>query len=847
MNVVAKRVFPIPLEAREAPRVFVDQQRKDLGNEGIEAREGKFGDVLAGINNLIATHGYAALEALVAKLRQSVEEGRKPEKEALLALEQEHPDRKAFAQSVLDRFLRTGKITRRQDGSFVVPEEILVLSRKEMVQRTSFEHHPLAKNRLSLLLSTFEDVRVLQEHAQGEVTQVPVFYQPKTQEEAFSPEKIREATFQFAPFALSQWIDSEHLHDAHLLTAHERVSLLESMAACALYHPLFGDGKRNAEGFLEVRYQDGLHKRITGEWFKEMRASGLFSLPKEYQERLQDAPAGFVREHFSELIERKLLAPTDFVEKNTHEAKGLVKETVKTSAKGVVSFEGIRYNLGSVFKDCEIRIQKVTPDRAMVIKVLSSGEEKLAAFIRLFERASPEVKKNAVGQSFVYDAPVGVVDVRPYDGEGRGLFEGVSEEEHSGVRRAFDRAQHMVDFERKIRADGVTSLRTLPREHYDRVLFSDVVDKHRTVAELAVRETGGVGVEVLGMLADDAVVLPEAMKSLAFLPEVHQADFAHVLRDEVREYCLRSADTDRALQEQKITADQSRDLRFELRSRLLASFTVLREVKEEGADVDRILRAFQEQNAAFKNFGVLFKEACKGRDGLQLKDLQGVAIELRNQEREPLREEELAEMKVMFEENWKGVDAVAYEVAREGFLRALQDISRVEWITFKKEGKLLAFLRSEKVGSGDDRYIGSLNVAKSLQGSALGEQAIRFAVLDVGKEHRLSGHFVPSLLAGTSYIEQQGFVITGVSAIAHGGKKSRVVAIVREKDVEREALRLVPEEEKTFSLSGEGEQDMLAYIERMTHDGFVGTRFYTPRGDATRRTIVFSRAEKITK
>lgn len=845
MNVVAQRVFPLPLEARGAPGVFVDQQRKDLGNERIEAREGRFGDVLAGIDDLVATHGYAALEALVAKLRTSVEEGKKPERETLLALEQEHPDRKAFAQSVLDRFLRTGKITRRQDGSFVVPEEILALSRKEMVQRTSFEHHPLAKNRLSLLLSTFEDVRVSQENAQGEVVQVPVFYQPKTQEEAFSPEKIREATFQFAPFALSRWIDSEHLRDAHLLTAHERVSLFESMVACALYHPRFGDGRRGAEGFLEVRYQDGSYKRITGSWFREMRAS--FSLPTDFQVQLEDSPATFVREHFSELLERKLLLPSDFLEKNTREIKNRVQETLVTSAKGAVRLEGIRYSLGSAFKDCEIRIQKITPDRAMVIKVLSSGEEKPVAFIRLFERTSPEIQKNATGQSFVYDAPVAAVDARAYDSEGRGLFEDLPEAEQQKMRSAFDRAQHMVDFEQKIRRDGKTSLRTLPRETYNRVLFSDVVDKHRAVAELAVRETGNVGVEVLGMLADDGVVLPEAMKSLAFLPEVHQADFAHVLRDEVREYCLRSADVDRALQEQKITADQSRDLRFELRSRLLASFTVLREVKEEGADVDRILHAFQEQNAAFKNFGVLFKEACKGRDGLQLKDLQGVAIELRNQEREPLREEELVEMKAMFEENWKGVDAVAYEVAREGFLRALQDISRVEWLTFKKEGKLLAFLRSEKVGSGDDRYIGSLNVAKSLQGSALGEQAIRFAVLDVGREHRLSGHFVPSLLAGTSYIEQQGFVITGVSAITHGGRKSRVVAIAREKDAEREALRLVPVEEKTFSLSGEGEQDMLAYIELMTHDGFVGTRFYAPQGDAKRRTIVFSRAEKVTK
>lgn len=846
MNFIRKNIPSIPLEASVATRVFADKQRKDLGNEGIEVREGKFDNVLTSIDDLVATHGYAALEALVAKLRQSVDEGKRPKQEELLALEKEHPDRKVFAQQVLARLLRSGKIQRNADGSFEIDDRVLALRRDQIVDGASFEHHPLAQDRLGLLLVAFEDVQVVEKGAHDDERLVPLFYQPKTIDDAFSLSKIRSAQFRTLPCLLPRWSDEKGARDI-LPTAQERVPLFESMVACALYHPGFGDGRRNAKGELEVKYRDGSYRRITGTWFREMPGLGNLSASSGEGERLQDAPVAFVRTACSHLVERGLLLPEDFQERNSQEVKNRVKETLTASAKGVVNFEGIRYNLGSAFKDYEIRIQKITPDRAMVTKILPSGGGGPAAFIRLFERTSPEVKKNAVGKSFAFDAPVGAVDVRAYDSDGRGLFDGLSDGDQQEMHRAFERAKHMGELERKIRLDGVTSLRTLPREAYDRVIFSDVVDKHRAVAELAVRETGNVGVEVLGMLADDEVVLPQAMRSLAFLPEAHQADFANVLRDEVREYCLRAADMQRALADQHISAEQSRDLHFELRSRLLASFTVLGGVKEEGADVDRALHAFQEQNAAFKNFGVLFKEACKGRDGLQLRDLQGVDVEFRNQEREPLRKEEIAEMQYMFDENWKGMDPVAYRVAREGFMRALQDVSRVEWLTLKKEGKLLAFLRIEKVGDGDERYLGSLNVAKNLQGSALGEQALRFAVLDVGKEHALSGHFVPSLLAGTSYIEQQGFLITGVSAIAHGGKKSSVIAMMREKDAERGAFRFAPVEEKTFSLSADGEQDMLAYIERMTHDGYVGTRFYAPEGDVHKRTLVFSRKEQVTK
>jgi hypothetical protein len=177
----------------------------------------------------------------------------------------------------------------------------------------------------------------------------------------------------------------------------------------------------------------------------------------------------FVRTACSHLVERELLLPEDFQERNSQEVRNRVKETLTASAKGVVNFEGIRYNLGSAFKDCEIRIQKITPDRAMVTKILSSGGGGPAAFIRLFERTSPEVKKNAVGKSFAFDAPVGAVDVRAYDSEGRGLFDGLSDgdqQERSCVWAHRGKA--------KIRSDGVTSLRTLPREAYDRVIFSDV-------------------------------------------------------------------------------------------------------------------------------------------------------------------------------------------------------------------------------------------------------------------------------------------------------------------------------------------------------------------------------------
>jgi hypothetical protein len=838
MNVQSKPIHRLPREGR----IRAPDSDSFLSFERLESSEARFSPLLAGCEDLVARYGREALQAFTEVLHTSLASGRVPSSEELLGAVEGFPDRLAFAAQILNRLERSGKIARDDSGMLFQPEKILSFKKRSFVENVPLEHHPLAQDRVNMMLIAFAHERVQVVNEEGEKEAVPVFYQPQTKEEAFSVEGIKQAKFYFAPFQIDAWFDGKTDKDASP-TSRDRISLLESSIALALYHPRFGGGERLPDGTLVVKYADGHRGPITGKWFKEF--PGLHPKLATAEGKtltLFDQTSVSLRAFFPELVSRGLLTPEDFKEKNSVEAKNRTRETLTCTPKGVLTFEGIRYTLGTSFASKTLRIQKITPEQAMLFVVSEAGQETPSGFFRLFQRTSPEVVVRSNGKtSATYEVPLATSSVRPYDSEGRGLLNepGAS----PTLEHAFARAKRMVSLEERIRNETSTSLRMLPRAQYDRVIFSDVVDKHRHQVELAVREVGSPAVEMVGLLAEDTVLLPEVVKSLTLLPEEHRTRFAEAVGDAVSEYTLSFDELRRAKDAQDIDEDRFRDLRFELQSRLLSLLTVLRGVRHDekgGVRAEQLLQTFQTQNVAYQQFGVLFREACKGRSGAQLAHLEGITVERRDISVEALSLLDQEEMRRIFVENWKTQDPIARATAEEAFERALRASSGVRWMFLKKDGRLAAFLRAEELPNNAGYYLGSLNVLPELQSSAVGEQVLAYALGEFGETHEVQAHFVPTLLAGASYIERQGFFITGTKELSQGKNTSRVIAITRPSTRERERMEFVSENPQTFSFPHE-EERMLSYIEHMTAQGFVGTRFYAPSGDPLRRTLVFSR------
>lgn len=783
---------------------------------------------------VVSRHGFAAFEALTGVLHRAVAEGRSPKREELAQVFAEHPDYREFSRRLLDRMAGKGQIRLEGESEVILGKDFLTLSNKEELvgKNTSLADHPLARHRVEMFLIAFAEkrVRVLRD---GRENLEPVFYAPSTVQEAFSPETIRLASFHFAPFSLFQWT-KDLPRNATIPTAQERVPLLSAMVACALYHPRFGGAERDGAGRLIVSYKNGERKSLTGDWFKEtpgmqLRASDASG---EKYEDIASSPLAFIRQHLPELFAHQLLLPSDFQEKNAREVKERVKDFVAVSSTGFCVFEGLRYSLGRRFAGKEVIFQKITQGDAVIFVRQADGTEKPEGFVRLFVRSDAGVKKNPNGSSFTFDVPASSVRLRPFDETGQPFFSEVSSDEQFFAKESFIRAMHMHDFEEKLRRDGL-SLRSLPRSAYEHIVFSPLIDQHRHVVELGLRESAGRGMEILSPLVDDELALPEVFRSLSLLPEDRKEAFAGSIVEAVRLYIAYRDEARRAADQGRLSSEQVRTLLFEARTRLFSTLGLLRDLRSDDTlDTSTLLARFAEHNTSYEYFGTLFREACKGRDDLDVASLEGVEIE--RHEALEISFADRADMVAMFDANWKDQQAAARHVARESFVKALEGRVPAEWNVLKKDGKIVGFLRADLVERGF--YLGSLNVAPEQKSSAIGEQLLQVVVREYGSTQKLFAHFVPSLLAGTSYVERQGFVITGTSSL---DARTRVIAIERHADVARDGLRYEERARKTFLLP-QDQEGMLNFIDAQVALGLVGTRFFIPDQNPQERTVVFS-------
>ena len=152
-----------------------------------------------------------------------------------------------------------------------------------------------------------------------------------------------------------------------------------------------------------------------------------------------------------------------------------------------------------------------------------------------------------------------------------------------------------------------------------------------------------------------------------------------------------------------------------------------------------------------------------------------------------------------------------------------------------------------------------------MRGSGLGEAFFKEAIDVEGKDHRLAANILPKTLAGTTYVERNGFKITGAEHVPTGDPKKAEWAFLIERepqsdDAPESGQRMTTEYITSLARSGEvgpggsiakrydvrrDSARMKGETEDLARRGFFGTRYFADPRDVDTRYILFTPSRRI--
>lgn len=341
-------------------------------------------------------------------------------------------------------------------------------------------------------------------------------------------------------------------------------------------------------------------------------------------------------------------------------------------------------------------------------------------------------------------------------------------------------------------------------------------------------------------------------------------DAAHKTEQELSDYFFSSG--------QKFTEEQRRVLRGELAKRAKAVLTdFFSEVgSKDGVEHELELKVVLDKLEAIQQnmvvFAGLFKSVFKGSDQVdfeQIKDLSFGSFSPRG-----IDDKQKSQMLLIARENWKQQEKSLpgiTDLVTQGLRSKLDpDNHASRFSVLSKGDRVVSFVRfDDRPDLGENAvYAGSLNVSPLMHGSAIGEAVMRNAIDSEAKEHVIHADVFPEVQAGTSYVENFGFVITGVEEVKVADQKIKKSHRYRRLLIRRDDASLTDFKLKTSDLKKEqimamangqapGNIEVRRYDLRVEKDkflddianksasGMVGTRYIADPHDPNIRYVAF--------
>jgi hypothetical protein len=182
----------------------------------------------------------------------------------------------------------------------------------------------------------------------------PLFYEPRSLNDALDPAKIKQSDFYFLRSEIMSFM-TDDINNHQFPLIFEKITYNEIEIAAVIYHPRFGDGYRDKNGVLFVRNQKTReYQPISVDWLFSQKGS----LPnsgleintvggKKKKIFFASSPRAYLESGgLTNLLEKGLLKPEDFkITSGLAAEMGLRWET-EIHKNGQIFLGGVRYFLG---------------------------------------------------------------------------------------------------------------------------------------------------------------------------------------------------------------------------------------------------------------------------------------------------------------------------------------------------------------------------------------------------------------------------------------------------------------------------------------------------------------------
>jgi uncharacterized protein YqeY len=336
--------------------------------------------------------------------------GKLTSKEAGAAIEN-IPDRAELVKKSLDRLEQMGlvqwAVNPETKGRSLVIDTEGILSMKSFdvakigrILRSKDKGHR-EWDKPTTLYSVFRDLSGLSKNQldRGDFKEKPVFHTPTNREDAFDIEQIRNSDFHLGLWDVAAGTPGVLVKD-YPTKEGPSPKLQEVKMATILFHPRYGDAKRDNRGNLVVRdAKTREYRNISGDVLDNYGMSmNTFILGKGHGRVVEMSTRESIRQFFPNLVSRGLLRPDDFriLSTSSQADKERVVRT-NVSPDGYVMINRVKHYLGREFYDRPIKVYELGDDLGGIAEVDGNGEENLAYTFRVFKREeAPKTKSGAL-------------------------------------------------------------------------------------------------------------------------------------------------------------------------------------------------------------------------------------------------------------------------------------------------------------------------------------------------------------------------------------------------------------------------------------------------------------------
>ncbi len=647
-----------------------------------------------------------------------------------------------------------------------------------------------------------------------------LFYSPASKKEAFDPEAIRKAEFYIGP-----WEVQDDKADVYAFDGNPNPTTFDQASlAAAIFHPAYGDGRRDETGALTVRDAAGVRQPISVNWLAAQhihhndtivraKKGGLFASPVTALESPELADLATV------------LHPDDFNITARNEQSDLYTNRRPINNKGLVMFKGVRYSLGAEYGKLNIKTASIDHYEACVVSeetggilaIGKKGEIELVATFNLVSPETSELKTVVSGTSRYKEAGRSMVRITKLENP-QTVFSLTSDQGESFDMQAFLEYKRSFAKETKISLNTLTPLEQAVFLKY----YQNASEEKRTRLKefSAVYKADGLKTFLVAALDEKyADAIFAIQEKFGAHPENVQAIFkkfeaiskrAQNVDTELQEFLVdTSNESANELDKPRVTEEIVRR-----GARLLEEFALSPDAIDQAA----VAKKLEQINVDLQTFGSIFKIASA--NGVPFESVRGFDY----QNKPALSAPEIQQMEELINKNYRDSKLLAGVLA--GFRGALQN-PRNTFDVLKRDGKVVAFSRFEKKVDVDGRATGevefaSFNTDPAYQRSGIGNAMMERTLDDMARQPGVTivAETDPFSAICPFYIEKAGFVATGIQEYKSTGQ---FVFAIRRNDHESR-----PTDGKWYIL--DSKKELVEWAREAFWSGNILTRFHEKDG-----------------